>query len=231
MALTAGGGADPPMRAAVVLALLLENGADDDGHGIGVRLVRLDAAGFQEQDFTGSCADEIRDDNEAGRVEHIDRERYVCNRCQGLISPGYLESGPLQFARCFNPAGLAAYSALLGRCHGIGVDLSRFQNVSGPVGDEVDGLLYERHGNFVRRVRPPAYFSVAHARDIANGAPGKRVELQSIADLIAQTIEIREQVQILLHRRFGEPIAGGASAFRDRAVKLPHRGGVEIGKA
>ena len=73
---------DPLVRAAVVLGLLLENGPDDEGQRIPVRSEAFNAPDLKAQDLTGSCTDEVGDNDEASREEHVDGACHVTNRCQ-----------------------------------------------------------------------------------------------------------------------------------------------------
>ena len=72
----------------MILGLLLEDGPDDEGHRIPVRTEAFYAPDLKAQDLTGSCTDEVGDDDEAGRVERIDGACHDTNRCQRSVAAG-----------------------------------------------------------------------------------------------------------------------------------------------
>ena len=219
----------PLVRSAVILDLPFEDGADD--HGDRVVAAMLNAAGLQMQDLACPRPHEVRDDDKAGGIQHVDHVREVTDCADRVRTLGLVESCLLQCSRRRVGTGVDAATALAGQGHRFGVDLPCPQDAGCTVGDEVDGPLDQGDGDIVRGMWPAPGVSLAHAGDLAVAASRKGIELQPVTEVIAKAVEVGEQVEVLLHGRRGQRGPRDAGPLRERALELQQRRGVEIGKA
>src|SRR6266404_24405 len=182
------------------------------------------------QYFVHASADQVGDHDKASGVEHV-------NEVAEILNP----KDPVQASRRAyryrregfeNPEVAVAVLAnpLKGRRHGRGVGLAGAQHIDGAVLQELDGSLHQRHGNRIRRVR--SIMCVPNGTgDLAGASAQKRIDTQSVTELISEPIEVRENLEVAGQGNRQDIVAAVALALRERVPELEYCLDVELRKA
>ena len=182
------------------------------------------------QDLADTRPDQIRDDDEARCVEHVDPRNEIGDRKHGSLRVGVRSASAAQRSRCPARMGVAAIADRSCCRRRLSVGLARQQDARGVIAHHVDGGQNQGDRSAVRRMGPRPAQSVVIAGSLAMVAAGKRIDVQTILQLVAKPVEASQQVQVPLHCRGGTRRPSNHRARREPVLKLQQRRRVEIGE-